>query len=86
MPIITSITTHPTTTFACRLTHNNKEPATLVPTDLTRAAQHEWQCVHRRMFELVQTFQLQHLVSITPHRENFIIYYRMSNRQNSVRS
>jgi len=72
--------------YACRLTHDNKEPAALVPTDLTRTTEHEWQCVHRRMFELVQTLQLQHLISTLPHLSNYIVYYRMSNRQNGVRS
>jgi len=51
-------------TSACRLTHDNKESAALVPTDLTRTTEHERQCVHRWVFELVHTLQLQYFVNI----------------------
>jgi len=71
---------------ACRLTHDNKEPTTLIPTDLTRTTEHEGQRVHRWVFELVHTLQLRYFVNIPPYLKNSMIYYRMSNRQNSIRS
>jgi hypothetical protein len=42
-----------------RLTHDDEEAAAFVPTNLTGATEHERQSIHRRVFELVETFHLR---------------------------